>query len=370
MYVLLLFASIGMILLTLANDLIVLFVGLEIMSICFYILAGSFKTDLRSNEASIKYFLLGAFVTGFFLYGVALFYGMTGGTNISAVCTMPELNNSVLFYLAIVFIVVGFLFKVAAFPFHNWAPDVYSGAPTPLAGFMVAGSKMASFVALGSFLYKIYPLLDATFIHLILVISVCSMVYGNFVAARQKNGKRMLAYSSIAHSGYILLAACSGPQGFSAILLYVVVYMLMTLGAFGIISVLEKGEDGSDLEKWKGVGIRHPWIGIAMTVCMLSMAGIPPLAGFWAKYNVFLSAIQSGLIIPAILGILASVVGAYYYLRVILLMYFYPSPTGTEEEQPHLATATWPLVSVGIVVLLLIAIGCYPSLLNTFLEVF
>lgn len=378
-YALILFATIGMIMMANANDLIIVFIGLEIMSVCLYILAALFPRNLRSIESGMKYFLLGAFATGFLLYGIALVYGLSGldsklgpTTHLDQLGRMiDQISGSAMFYIAIALILIGFSFKVAAFPFHSWTPDVYTGAPTPMAGFMATGSKMAAFIALAQFMYHVMPLADEKIINFIALMAIVSMLYGNIVAVQQTNIKRMLAYSSIAHTGYLLLGICAGKAGFMAVIFYMVIYTFMTLGAFGIISMVEKEDEDSEMSRWKGLGLRRPWLGVAMSTFLFSLAGMPPLAGFMGKYFVFGSAISSGLYVLATIGILTSVIGAYYYLRLIVVMYFQKPEAGEvvcapeSDTQPQLA----PMIGAVALVVLLIVLGVFPSLIQSGLDV-
>lgn len=372
-YALLIFAVIGMIMLANANDLIIVFVGLEIMSVCLYIMAAAFKRDLKSNEAGMKYFLLGAFATGFLLYGIALVYGMTATTRLDIISHMGpnKLTDNPLFYPAFGLILIGFLFKVAAFPFHSWTPDVYTGTPTPLTGFMATGSKMAAFFALSNFMSKVLPMYDEKVLYLIALLAISSMIYGNFVAARQSNLKRMLAYSSIAHTGYLLLGICAGPEGYQAVMFYMVIYTLMTIGAFGVIAIVENTDADADLERWKGLGLNRPWLGVFMSIFLFSLAGMPPMAGFMGKYQVFLSAIDAKLTLLAVVGILTSVVGAYYYIRVIVYMYFFkPDGSPTLSVATHTSSQLTPMIGAFVLAILLLILGMAPWLLNYSLDAF
>jgi NADH-quinone oxidoreductase subunit N len=367
---LIIFAVIGMIMLANGNDLITVFIGLEVMSVCLYIMAAVFKKDLRSNEAGLKYFLLGAFATGFLLYGIALVYGMTGTTRLDYVRDVllnPAKDATLLFYPAIGLLLVGFLFKIAAFPFHAWTPDVYTGAPTPLTGFMATGGKMAAFVALGFMLQNLMPTPDAKVVLVLSLLAIASMVYGNIVASRQSNLKRMLAYSSIAHTGYVLLGICAGPEAYSAVLFYMFIYGIMTIGAFGVISMVEQEDGDADIERWRGLGQRQPWVAIAMSVFLLSLAGVPPMAGFMSKYFVFYSAMNAHLYVAAVIGILASVIGAYYYLRVIVYMFFRSADANEAVQAPAVGL---PLVGALLLGVLLLILGIAPSLVSSQLDAF
>ncbi|MDX1905929.1 MAG: NADH-quinone oxidoreductase subunit N [Bacteroidia bacterium] len=362
-YALVIFAVIGMILLANAHDLIMTFIGLETMSMCLYIFAALFKTDTRSNESALKYFLLGSFASGFLLFGIALIYGITGYTNFTMLA-QPESVAAIqaqlpVFYVGVALLLTGLLFKVSAFPFHMWTPDVYEGTPTPLAGFMATGSKMASFLALGVIMQELQLDAHTRITTLVALSAVLTMIYGNLVAARQQNIKRMLAYSSIAHSGYVLLGLCASAAGFQAMVFYMFIYTLMNIGAFGLVGMAEAQYPDTQLDAWKGLGQKNPAFAGAMAVFLFSLAGIPPLAGFMSKYQIFLSAIREDLLVLAIIGILASVVGAYYYIRLIVLMFF------PGEDQPNalnITLARAPLVGAALLVLLIIVLGVFPAL--------
>lgn len=364
-YTLLLFAMVGMDLLANANDLMITFIGLETMSICLYVMASMYKKDPRSNESGLKYFLLGAFATGFFLYGIALVYGAGGSTNYSILeSRWLQIVDSGLFYPGIGMIVIGFLFKVSAFPFHAWTPDVYSGTPTPLAGFMSTGSKSAAFIAFAIFFSKGPIAADEKLRMVLIVIAVITMAYGNIVAARQKNMKRLLAYSSIAHSGYVLLAVAAGASGLESVIFYTFIYTLMNIGAFGIVAMAENEIEDPALDNWKGFGRQNPWLGAALSIFLFSLAGIPPFAGFMGKYFVFAAAINSGIVVPAIIGILTSVVGAFYYINIVKNMYF------DDKDKPAVKAshAMAPVLGVVVLVVLLVVLGVFPALVQGLLN--
>lgn len=360
-YSLLVFAVAGMIMLANSNDLIITFIGLETMSICLYVMAALFKREAGSNESGLKYFLLGAFATGFFIYGAALIYGTGGSTNYTLLGEFmrdADWAKNPMLYPGVGLMLIGFLFKVSAFPFHAWTPDVYNGTPTPLAGFMATGSKMAAFIAVGVFLSKLGLLLNPQVLGVVAIASILTMVYGNIVAIQQKNIKRMLAYSSIAHSGYVLLGLCAGKEGFDAAIFYMLIYTVMNIGAFGLVGMAEQQDVDTEMESWKGLGLKNPWFGSAMTIFLFSLAGVPPLAGFMGKYFVFGAAIQDGFIWLAVIGILSSVLGAFYYIRLIWFMFF-------RENETPVAVATkrvLPFVGVGVMALLVVLLGVYPSL--------
>ncbi len=360
-YVLLIFAVLGMILMANANDLIITFIGLETMSMCLYIFAALFKRDPRSNESGLKYFLLGSFASAFLLFGIALIYGITGATNMDDILANSAAftQYSLIFYTAVGLIIIGFLFKVSAFPFHNWTPDVYEGTPTPLAGFMATGSKMAAFIALGVIINKLELVQYDKIVTLIAISALFTMIYGNIVAAQQTNIKRMLAYSSIAHSGYVMLGLCVGAAGFSAVIFYMFIYTLMNLGAFGMVGMAERDYKDTSLDHWRGLGLKAPYFAGTLSVFLFSLAGIPPLAGFMAKYQIFITAIRGELILLAIVGILTSVIGAYYYIKVIVLMFF----GGDEKPQLNTAFGTWPMIGTVLLVVLILVLGVFPYLM-------
>ncbi len=322
-YALLLFATVGMILLGTGNSLISIFVGLEAMSICLYILAGLLRNDRGGIESAFKYFLLGAFSTGFFLYGIALMYGTTG------TMILPEMAGAftdgvpMLFWAGVGLLLVGFGFKVSAAPFHMWTPDVYQGTPTTITGYMSTASKTAAFAALILVLYFALP--PERWSMVLVVLSIITMAVGNIMALRQANVKRMLAYSSIAHAGYMFVGLASGiPAGYSGALFYLLVYTLMNLGAFGVMAMLEwDGHAGREqtLDSLAGAGLERPILGASMAVFMFSLIGFPPFGGFIGKYFLFAPAVDAGLTWLVIIALLFSALSAYYYLRVIYVFY-------------------------------------------------
>lgn len=365
-YLLILFSTLGMMLMSSAADLIVMFLGLELMSICLYVLAGFLRRKVLANEASLKYFLLGAFATGFLLFGIALLYGASGTTNISIIVqNFSTLSASPFFWIGIGLLLIGLAFKVGAVPFHMWIPDVYQGSPTTVSGFMATGAKAAAFAA--------FVLL---FIHpqsqnpeqvktVLAVISAASMIVGNIIAISQLNIKRMLAYSSIAHAGYMLAGLAAGNQlGKTGILFYLVTYTFMNIGAFGILSLLEKEEEKNlTFDDYAGLGFKRPFLAALMSIFMFSLAGIPPFAGFFGKYYVFVAAINADLTWLAILGVLMSVVSVYYYLRLTVLMYF----TEGEMQIEGIISKT-SLAVLTIAALIIIELGVYPSSILTIIN--
>jgi len=325
-YTLILFATMGMMLMAGGSDLITIFLGLEIMSISLYVLVGFRRNRLDSNEASLKYFLLGAFATGFLLYGIAMLYGATGTTNIKEIAAFLADNpvlSSPMIIMGICLLIIGFGFKIASVPFHKWAPDVYEGAPTSITAFMSVGAKAAAFAAFFRVFLVSLPGLEPKWSMILWVLAVLTMTVGNIVAIAQTNIKRMLAYSSIAHAGYVLIAIIAGNGlGTASMLFYMLAYVFMNLGAFAVVIVLgRKGEENLMISDYNGLGYKHPLLALTMMIFMFSLAGIPPLAGFVGKFYIFSAAIKSGYIVLAVIGVLNSVIAVYYYLRVTVVMY-------------------------------------------------
>jgi NADH-quinone oxidoreductase subunit N len=360
-YVLIMLATIGMVMLGSSADLITAFLGIEMMSVSFYVLAGYFRGKLSSNESALKYFLLGAFATGFLLYGIALIYGTTGTTNLLRIVTMyPQAFNDPLHIIGWGLILIGFGFKVAAVPFHMWVPDVYEGAPTPVTAFMSTGGKAAAFSVFVITFSVPMSMRDERLIMILAVLSAASMLLGNWFGLSQTNLKRMLAYSSIAHAGYMIIGIASASSiGQQGIAFYLVSYALTNLGAFGIITMLEK-ENGGNLnyEDYAGLGKRKPGLAALLAMFMFSLTGIPPFAGFIGKYYLFASAVQSHLTWLAILGVITSLFSTYYYLRIIVYMYFREATNHEEIILPKLTFVTVILCGAGIVLF-----GIFPSLI-------
>ncbi|HKQ58728.1 MAG TPA: NADH-quinone oxidoreductase subunit N [Candidatus Eisenbacteria bacterium] len=348
-YALLLAATLGMILMAASNDLITVFLGLELMSLALYILVGFRRGRLDSSEAALKYFLLGAFASGFLLYGIALLYGATGTTNLGRMAIFlsdsPMLGNPMLLIGALL-VIAGFGFKVAAVPFHMWTPDAYEGAPTTVTGFMSAGAKAAGFAALLRVLLIALPGLAHDWRPVLSWIAILTMTVGNVTALLQTNLKRMLAYSSIAHAGYLLVAVVAGgTEGGAAALFYLAVYSLMNLGAFGVLALLgREQEERVTLADLAGLSTRQPLLALAMTIFMLSLGGIPPTAGFMGKVYVFGTAVNAGLIPLVIVGVLNSVVSVFYYLRVTVAMYM-REPQGEPVEVAWAAPAVLAILA-------------------------
>jgi NADH-quinone oxidoreductase subunit N len=360
-YSLILFCTVGMILLASSTDMIMIFLGIEIVSICLYVLAGIKRDNPASNEAALKYFLLGAFATGFLLYGMTLVYGSTGSTNLFKIAEFVKSDSAQsnpLLLMGIVLLVIGFGFKVAAAPFHMWAPDVYQGAPTPVTAFMAVGPKAAAFAAFFRIFSEAVPDLAPSWEILLCTIAVLSMVVGNLGAIMQTNIKRMLAFSSISHAGYLLIAviAKSSLSG-SSLLFYMLSYAFTTFGAFGIIILLgRKGEENLELENYSGLAYKHPLMALSMTVFLLSLGGMPPFAGFVAKFYIFSAAIEEGFVTLVIIAVLNSAISFYYYLKVVVFMYM-KEPAG--EFQISLTPMTLFVVILGLIGT--IQLGIFPD---------
>jgi NADH-quinone oxidoreductase subunit N len=359
-YVLLLFATLGMMLMAGGADLIVVFLGLELMSLCVYVLAGINRHSAPSAEAALKYFLLGAFASGFLLYGIALVYGATGTTNLTLIGVQVrtlDVASSPMLLIGLGLLLVGFGFKVAAVPFHMWAPDVYDGSPTPVTGYMATAVKAAAFAALFRVLAEAFPAVPV-WQHVVWWLAVVTMVVGNLTALAQRTVKRMLAYSSIAHAGYLLVAVAAGPDGGAAsFLFYLVAYTLMTLAAFALLAA--KGRDGERdvlIDDLAGLGAERPWLALALAVCMLSLLGFPGTAGFIGKWYILVAATtarQSGL---AAVLVLTSVVSAGYYLPVIMAMYMKPEPFAQAHAGMRLGRLGGAVVALSVAGLLLLGV--------------
>ncbi len=350
-YPLLMFCTVGMIVLATANDLVTVFIGLETMSISLYALAGIIRDKQLGVESALKYFILGAFSTGFFLYGIALLYGATGSTNLSEIGAYTD--GSMIYWGGVSMLLVAFFFKISAVPFHMWTPDVYTGSPTTITAYMSTASKTAAIVALVLILERALPYAADQITSTMAIIAIMTMVLGNTVAMVQDNVKRMLAYSSIAHVGYLLVGLAAGTDlGFTAVLYYLLAYSLMNIGAFGVVAYYEKNHDVhfNNIESYAGLGYKQPLMGILLSVFLLSLAGIPPLAGFIGKYLVFAAAVEAGLINLVIIGVLASAASAYFYLRVMVYLYFKESKEPVKLMKP-LRVYSFSLVVLAVLTL-------------------
>lgn len=360
-YALILLSTCGMMLLVSSNDLLMIFLGVELAAIPTYVLVGMARGRPVSNEAALKYFLLGAFAAGFLLYGIALVYGGTGTTTLSqiAILVEREATRHAFVLAGIALIVVGLGFKAALAPFHFWAPDVYQGAPTPVTAFIAAGPKAALYAPLIRIFLVAFPTLHDEWATMLWVVAVLTMTVGNVAAIAQKDIKRMLAYSSIAHAGYILVGIIAGGElGIRAIAFYVVVYVLGKLGAFATVIALSRNGRAVEIDDYGGLGFKRPLLGIAMTLFMISLAGIPPAAGFMGKFYLFSAAVNAGFVGLAIIGVLNSVVSVYYYLRIVVIMYMGPSK---EPQQPARTRLPWVSAALAVTAVATLWLGVHPS---------
>ena len=387
------FSLIGAVIIVSYSNLLMLFIGIEILSIPLYVLAGSNKESLASNEAALKYFLMGAFASAILLFGIALIYGASGTFDISVLGTYltPSIpyatnpptgllhlgqGNDALLYAGILMMLIGMAFKVSAVPFHFWAPDVYEGAPTPVTAYMSSIVKTSAFAAFLRLFFVAFSTQGEIWGNIIWAMAALTILLGNITAVYQSSVKRMLAYSSIAHAGYLLLAILSMNQ-FSAgsVLYYSAAYSIATIAAFTVLSIIESKKvspgggdlEGASFESFNGLAKRNPLLAVAMTIAMLSLAGIPPLAGFFGKYYLFSSALQSGHLWIVLIAALGSLIGVYYYLRVIIAMYG-PAPTlpegkGADTELLPLGEVGWGVkLSLILTILLSLALGFFPEL--------
>ncbi len=321
--VLIVLSTLGMLMLISAADLIALYLGLELMSLPLYVVAASHRSSLRSSEAGLKYFVLGALSSGMLLYGASLTYGFTGTVTFTGIAQAAAHGGTGLIF-GLVFLFAGFCFKVSAVPFHMWTPDVYEGAPTPVTAFFAAAPKVAGIAMFVRAAVMAFPGITAEWQQIVVFVSIASMALGAFAAIGQRNIKRLMAYSSIGHMGFALIGLAAGTsQGVQGVLIYMAIYLTMTLGVFAVIlSMRRAGGMVETIDQLAGLARTRPTMAFFMAMLLFSMAGVPPLAGFFGKFYVFLAAIQSGLYVLAVIGVLASVVGAYYYLAIVKIMYF------------------------------------------------
>ncbi len=361
-FVLGLFAVLGMMIMVSAYSLLTLYLGLELLSLSLYAMVAMHRDSMPASEAAMKYFILGAIASGMLLYGMSLLYGATGKLEITAIAEIVGQSalDDVVLLLAVTFIVVGLAFKLGAVPFHMWIPDVYHGAPTPVTLFISAAPKIAAFAMLMRLLVEGLGGLHVQWQDMLVILAALSIVLGNVVAIAQRNIKRMLAYSTIAHVGFLLLGILSGSTaGNSGAMFYVLVYALMTLGAFGMVLLLSRaGFEADAIEDFKGLNERSPWFAFVMLILMFSMAGVPPLVGFYAKLAVLRAVVDAGLVWLAVLAVLFSVVGAFYYLRIVKFMYF-----DKPEESAPIGAAFDMRAVMSANGLLILGLGIYPSAL-------
>lgn len=360
-YALLLWGTVGMMMMAKGLDLLIIVLGLEILSLCIFVLCGYHRRLSIANEASLKYFLMGAFATGFILYGTALFYGATQSTNITVMGRWFATGTSTpLLTIAFVLLMSGFGFKLALAPFHAWAPDVYQGAPTPVSGWLSVAPKAATLIALVRIFWAMSPMLPhVEWMKMVAVLSVLSMLIGNAVAIVQRDLKRMLAYSGIAHVGYMMIAMLTlREESVAAVAVYTIVYALMNIGAFGVVSLLAKNQnDAQTLDDIAGLGFRRPFYGLALAICMFSLAGLPTTGGFMSKFYIFKSAIDSGHNTIALIGIFASIISVYYYLRVVYYLYM----KEPEREPVDTIGDVFSAGALAISIIGILLIGIYPT---------
>ncbi len=360
-YALMLFATLGMMIMASAGDLIVLYLGLELMALSTYVLAGFIRHNRKSNEAAIKYLLLGAFSSAFLLYGISLTYGLTGTTDIRGISEYiiaEGLSSNPALIIAIVFFTVSFGFKIAAVPFHMWAPDVYEGAPTSVTAFMSVGPKAAGFAAIGRVFLIAFGSMQVDWSMLLIPIAVLTMGFGNIVALSQTNIKRMLAYSSIAHAGYALIGVIAGgPDGVASMMNYMLIYAFMNIGAFGIVILLRrKGYDGNDIADYRGLAKSHPVCAALMLIFMFSLTGIPPTAGFIGKMYLFIAAVDAGYVWLVVTAVIFSAISAFFYMRIVMFMYM-SEPT----EEVELNTSAGINLALALSAIGVLVIGVLPS---------
>jgi NADH-quinone oxidoreductase subunit N len=353
----------GMLVFPAANDLLTMFVALEVLSLPLYLLCGLARhRRLLSQEAALKYFLLGAFSSAFFLYGVTLLYGATGTLALPGIGAALAANpNDSMALIGVALLAVGLLFKVGAVPFHSWIPDVYQGAPTPITGFMAAATKVAAFGALLRVVYVALPPLHDEWRPVLWAISILTMVVGTITAVNQTDVKRMLAYSSVAHVGFILTGVIANtPAGVSSTMFYLVAYSFSTVGAFAVVGLVRNtnGDEDASMSRWGGLGRRYPLVGLLFSMFLLAFAGIPLTSGFVSKFAVFKAAAQGGAVPLVIIGVIASGVAAYFYVRVIVLMFFTEPPA---EEVQVVMPSFWSKAAIAVCAIVTIGLGIFPQ---------
>jgi NADH-quinone oxidoreductase subunit N len=361
-FALVLFALVGAVFMVSYANLAMLFLGLEILSISLYILAGSKMTDIFSNEASFKYFLMGSFATGFLLFGIALIYGVTGSFEVAVIADKvltPNADSNMLLYAGVLMMLVGLAFKISAVPFHFWAPDVYEGAPTVVTAFMSTVVKIAAFAAFFRLFYTAFKPVAPQWVDVVQVITILTLIVSNVTAVYQHSVKRILAYSSVAHAGYMLIALVALSEISSgAILYYVISYSVASIAAFTVLHNIAFTNENAIVDSFNGLSKRNPFLAFTMAVALLSLAGIPPLAGFFAKYYIFTVAFQSGHTGLILLAVLTSLIGIYYYFRIIIAMYLKTSETTESIQIPFLNK-----LLLGICLVLSIVLGIFPDLI-------
>ncbi len=354
--ILVVLATLGMMVMISANDLISLYLGLELQSLALYVVAAIHRDNARSSEAGLKYFVLGALSSGMLLYGASLVYGFTGHTGFEPIAEALADGRSVGLVVGLVFVLAGLAFKISAVPFHMWTPDVYEGAPTPVTAFFASAPKLAAMALFIRVVIDAFAPITPDWQQIVAFIAIASMALGSFAAIGQENIKRLMAYSSIGHMGFALVGLAAGSQqGVQGVIVYVVIYLVMNLGAFACILAMRRdGEMVEEISALSGLARTKPGIAFMLAAILFSLAGIPPLAGFFAKYYVFLAAIQSGLYLLAVIGVVTSVVGAYYYLRIVKIMYF-DEPAESFEPVPVELRAVLGVSGVLVIVFAVIA---------------
>ncbi len=360
-YVLMLFAMLGMMLMASANNFIIMYLGMELMALCVYVLVGYQLDVLRSSEASLKYFILGALSSGMLLYGITFIYGVTGSfdfNTIGVALSGSEGHASSAVLLGLVFIIAGMAFKVSMAPFHMWTPDAYEGAPTPVTAFMSVGPKVAGFVIFVRVLADAMPSLQHEYTMILTVLAVLTMAVGNLAAIAQRNIKRMLAYSTIGHVGFVMLGLiAANTDGYAGIMVYLTIYLFMNMGAFAIIILMRReGIQGELLDDFAGLSKVRPGYALAMGLLLFSLAGIPFLGGFWAKYVVFIAAVEAGHLYLVLYALLFSAVGAFYYIRVVKYIYFDEERVAFNFDESRLMQVTVLITAIAVV-----ALGIYPD---------
>lgn len=368
-YFLLLSAIFGLLLIGASGDFLTLFLGIETLSIALYVLCGYIKQWTFSHEAALKYFLMGSLAAAFLLYGIALIYGATGTTNFNSLLpaykSLTAGPDRVLFLSGIAMVTLAFAFEAAIVPFQVWAPDVYDGAPTPVTAFMAVGTKVGAFAAFARVFFDALPQFDPLWNEGIAFLAYPTLIYANYVALRQTQMRRFFAYSGISHAGFLLIPLAAGtPEALSAMSFYLVVYAIATLGAFGVLALLDDRSEGVMLEDLHGLFQRSPLAAGVLSLCLLTLAGIPPTVGFFAKFFIFKVAFQTGFYALVIVGLLTTILSAYYYLRIVGLMLSEPSP------ETHLPRSSWPAAVVAVAtVIAIIVLSFYPAPLMELLAV-
>jgi NADH-quinone oxidoreductase subunit N len=354
--ILIVLATLGMLMMISANDMISLYLGLELQSLALYVIAAIHRDSVRSTEAGLKYFVLGALASGILLYGISLVYGFTGQTGFEAIATALGHGGSTGLVIGLVFVLAGLAFKISAVPFHMWTPDVYEGAPTPVTAFFAAAPKLAAMALIIRVVIGAFEPMMSDWQQVIAFVAIASMTLGAFAAIGQTNIKRLMAYSSIGHMGFALVGLAAGSEvGVQGVMIYLVIYLAMTLGAFACILAMRRHDQMvEEIDALAGLSRTQPLVAFCLAAILFSLAGIPPLAGFFAKYYVFLAAIEKGLYVLAVIGVIASVVGAFYYLRIVKIMYF-DEPEGEFDPMPMELSAVLALSGIFVIGFLIFA---------------